>query len=188
MATGLTTMTGMTGGASLCGSRANHRSVRSDQGRIANDYELAIETVPTDADGKLRDVSVKVDRPDVSVRTHRQVLLDKSDAAGSNDPLLALLAQPVDIADLPIAVASSPTRAEEPASLRVLLSPNSGRRLPTRRLPSSIATKSSPTTPALHDEVGERLLTTSLQLAPGRYRIRVAAAASDGRAGSSTPL
>jgi hypothetical protein len=33
------------------------------------------------------------------------------------------------------------------------------------------------------DEVGKRILTTSLQLAPGRYRLRVAATASDGRAG-----
>ena len=71
MAAGLTTMTGMTGGAYYAGVGRATGVFDRIKTEIANDYELGIETIPADADGKLRDVTVKVNRPDVSVRAHK---------------------------------------------------------------------------------------------------------------------
>jgi hypothetical protein len=183
MATGLTTMTGMTGGAYYSGVGRATGVFDRIKTEITNDYELAIETNPADADGKLHDVAVKVNRPDVQLRTRRQVLLVKADAAASKDRLLTLLSQPTDIADLPIAVASYTTRGEEPASLKVLLSAEFGASVADWAFAVFDRNK------VLADgrqqaagEVGNRI-TTSLQLAPGRYRIRVAATAADGREG-----
>lgn len=184
MSAGLTTMTGMTGGAYYAGVGRATGVFDRIKTEIANDYELGIETLPTDADGRLHDVSVKVSRPDVSVRTRRQVLLAKDEAAASRDPLLTLLSQPTDIADLPIAVASYTTRGEEPAALRVLLSAEFG--APISDWAFAVFDRNKVIADGRQqstDEVGKRILTTSLQLAPGRYRIRVAATASDGRAG-----
>ena len=183
MGSGLTTMTGMTGGVYYSGVGRAAGVFDRIRTEIANDYELGIETTAADADGKLRDVSVKVNRADVTVRTRRQILLAKADADPPKDPVLTLLAQPIDIADLPIAVASYTTRGDEPASLKVLLSAEFGAPV------SDWAFAVFDRTKVLADgrqqtgtEMGNRI-TTSLQLAPGRYRIRVAGTAADGRAG-----
>ena len=183
LSVGLTTMTGMTGGAYYAGVGRATGVFDRIKTEIANDYEIGLETLPADADGKMRDVDVKVNRPGVSIRTRRQVLLAKDDTA-SKDPLLTLLSQPTDIADLPIAVASYTTRGEEPASLRVLLSAEFG--APIADWAFAVFDRNKVIADGRQqstDEVGKRILTTSLQLAPGRYRIRIAATASDGRAG-----
>jgi hypothetical protein len=132
---------------------------------------------------------VKVNRPDVQIRTRRQILLAKPDSAPAKDPVLTLLSQPTDIADLPIAVASYTTRGDEPATLKVLVSAEFGAAVAdwafvvfdqNKILADGRQQQST--------EMGNRI-TTSLQLAPGRYRIRVAATAPDGRAGViDTPL
>ena len=184
MAAGLTTMTGMTGGAYYSGVGRATGVFDRIRTEIANDYELGIETLPSDADGKLLDVSVKVNRPDVSVRARKQVLLAKGDAAVSRDPILTLLGQPTDVADLPIAIASYTTRGEEPASLRVLLSAEFGAGVTDWAF--AVFDRSKVVADGRQqstDEAGRRILTTSLQLAPGRYRIRVAATGTDGRTG-----
>lgn len=184
MATGLTTMTGMTGGAYYAGVGRATGVFDRIRTEIANDYELGIETVPSDADGKLHDVSVKVSRPDVSVRTRKQILLAKGDGAAPRDPILTLLSQPTDVADLPIAVASYTTRGEEPTSLRVLLSAEFGAGVTEWAF--AVFDRNKVVADGRQqpgEEAGRRILTTSLQLAPGRYRIRVAATAGDGRAG-----
>ena len=183
LSAGLTTMTGMTGGAYYAGVGRATGVFDRIKTEIANDYEIGLETLPADADGKMRDVDVKVNRPGVSIRTRRQVLLAKDETA-SKDPLLTLLSQPTDIADLPIAVASYTTRGEEPASLRVLLSAEFG--APIADWAFAVFDRNKVIADGRQqstDEVGKRILTTSLQLAPGRYRIRIAATASDGRAG-----
>ena len=185
MASGLTTMTGMTGGAYYAGVGSAAGVFDRIRTEIANDYELGIETLPSDADGKLHDVSVKVNRPDVSIRTRRQILLAKSDPAAAKDPIVTLLNQPTDIADLPIAFASYATRGEEPATLRVLVSAEIG---PGEAGEWAFVVFDKTKVVAdgrqeLAASTGRRILTTSLQLTPGRYRIRVAASGSDGRAG-----
>ena len=186
MATGLTTMTGHDRGGVLRRASAERPECSiGSRVRSLTTTNSQSKQLPTDADGKLRDVSVKVNRPDVSVRTRQ------SGAAREERRRRAERSAPgiarhnlSDIADLPIAVASYTTRGEEPASLRVLLSAEFG--TPIADWAFAVFDRNKVIADGRQqstDEVGKRLLTTSLQLAPGRYRIRVAAAASDGRAG-----
>jgi VWFA-related protein len=188
MASGLTTMTGLTGGAYYAGVGSATGVMERIRTEITNDYELGLETGAADAGGRLLDVAVKVTRPGLSVRARKQVVLAKEDAA-AGDPVLTLLAQPTDVADLPIALASYTTRGVEPTTLRVLLS---------AEISGVPATGASEWAFAVFDrnkviadgrqeltgEGSRRTITTSLQLPPGRYRIRLAATAADGRSGS----
>jgi VWFA-related protein len=125
MASGLTTMTGMTGGGYYAGVGTATGVFERIKTEIASDYELGLETLPGDAGGKLQDVAVKVSRPGANVRARKQILIAGTTAAPA-DRILALLAQPTDIADLPIQFASYTTRGQEPATLRVLLSAEIG--------------------------------------------------------------
>lgn len=183
-ATGLTTMTGMTGGAYYAGVGTATGVFDRIRTEIANDYELGLETAPSDADDKLHDVSVKVNRPDVSVRARKQIVLAKT-ATANADTLSLLLGQPTDIADLPIAFASYTTRGLDPATLRVLLSAEIGSSAASEWA-FAVFDKGKVIADGRQELAGEtarRIVTTSLQLAPGRYRIRVAATGPDGRNG-----
>jgi hypothetical protein len=99
--------------------------------------------------------------------------------------IVTLLNQPTDVADLPVAVASYATRGDEPTTLRVLVSAEIGAgdagewAFVVFDRNKVIADGRQELTAA----PGRRILTTSLQLTPGRYRIRVAASTADGRAG-----
>ena len=84
LSAGLTTMTGMTGGAYYAGVGRATGVFDRIKTEIANDYEIGLETFPADADGKMRDVDVKVNRPGVSIRTRRQVLLAKDETASKD--------------------------------------------------------------------------------------------------------
>lgn len=194
LAAGLTTMTGMTGGAYYAGVGRAAGVFDRIRTEIGNDYLLGVETLPSDADGKLRDLKVTVRRPDVTVRARSQVLLTAAKAEPSSARLLTLLNQPTDVADLPLAVSSYTTRGEEPTTLRTLLSVEVGRGHLLGASEWAFAVFDGDKVVAegrqeLADEGGRRAITTALQLAPGRYRARVAAADPDGRVGViDTPL
>lgn len=187
MASGLTTMTGMTGGAYYSGVGTAAGVFERIKTEIASDYELGLETLPSDASGKLQDVAVKVSRPGVKVRARKQILIAKTPAAPA-DRILALLAQPTDIADLPLQFASYTTRGQEPATLRVLLSAEIGGTQPgaTSEWAFAVFDRNKVIADGRQELTGDtsrRIVTTSLQLAPGRYRIRVAATGPEGRSG-----
>jgi VWFA-related protein len=187
MSSGLTTMAGMTGGAYYAGVGRAAGVMDRIRTEITNDYELGLETNPSDSSGKLLDVAVKVTRPDVVVRTRKQLLLPVASAAAA-DRIVSLLGQPTDVADLPIAVGSYATRGVEPATLRVLISAEISGVQPTGVSEWAFAVFDRDKVIAdgrqeLPGEGARRTITTSLQLPPGRYRIRFAAASADGRVG-----
>jgi VWFA-related protein len=187
MASGLTTMTGMTGGGYYAGVGTATGVFERIKTEIASDYELGLETLPGDAGGKLQDVAVKVSRPGANVRARKQILIAGTTAAPA-DRILALLAQPTDIADLPIQFASYTTRGQEPATLRVLLSAEIGgtQSGATSEWAFAIFDRNKVIADGRQELTGDtsrRIVTTSLQLAPGRYRIRVAATGPEGRSG-----
>ena len=194
MQAGLMTMTGMTGGAYYAGVGTAAGVFDRIRTEITSDYELGLETIPGDADGKLHDVRVKVNRPDLTVRARKQILLAKDAAATPADAIVKLLGQPTDIADLPISIATYATRGQEPTTLRVLLSAEIGG--PQSAAPSEWAFAIFDKDKLIADgrqeltQEGPRgIVTTSLQLPPGRYRLRVVATAAGGGAGVlNTPL
>lgn len=193
---GLTTMTGMTGGAFFNGVGRAAGVFDRIKVEITNYYELGIETLPEDASGKPRDIDVKVGRPGLSVRARKQVTMpDRATvAAWSADPVETLLQQPTDLAELPVAVAAYTTRGAEARTLRVLLSAEIGGA--QSRLPADwgfVVFDKGKTVASGRQriELGAAgqpdkapwPITTSASLAPGSYRVRFAAADADGRAG-----
>ena len=90
---GLTTMTGMTGGAFFSGVGRAPGVFDRIKVEINNYYELGIETLPEDASGNPRDIEVTVGRPGLSVRARKQVTMpDRATvAAWSADPVKTLL-------------------------------------------------------------------------------------------------
>jgi VWFA-related protein len=187
MSSGLTTMAGMTGGTYYAGVGRASGVMERIRTEITNDYELGLETTAADSSGKLLDVAVKVTRPDVVVRTRKQLLLTGTSVAAA-DRIVSLLGQPTDVADLPIAVGSYATRGLEPATLRVLISAEISGVQSSGASEWAFAVFDREKVIAdgrqeLPGEGARRTITTSLQLAPGRYRIRLAAASADGRGG-----
>jgi hypothetical protein len=193
---GLTTLTGMTGGAFFNGVGRGTGVFDRIKVALSNYYELGIETLAEDATGKPRDIEVKVSRPGLSVRARKQVTIpDRATvAAWSVDPVKTLLQQPTDLAELPIALTAYTTRGGEDKTLHVLLSAEIGSA--QSRLPADwgfvvihqgnvVASGRQQIEPGSVDASakGPWPITTSAKLAPGGYRVRFAAADPDGRAG-----
>jgi VWFA-related protein len=196
MSQGLTTMTGMTGGAFFNGVARGTGVFDRIKVEINNYYELGIETLAEDASGKPRDIEVRVGRPGLSVRARKQVTMpDRATLAEwSADPVKTLLQQPTDLGELPIALTAYTTRGAEDKTLHVLLSAEIG--TVQSRLPAdwgfvvfdrgtAVATGRQ----RIEPEAGSKPhdapwpITTSVRLGPGSYRARFAAADADGRAG-----
>ena len=191
MSAGLTTIAGMTGGSFFYGVGSAAGVFDRIGTEITNFYELGLEALQTDADGKPRDLSVKVARDGLTVRTRAQVALDASVAPkpGTPEALRTLLEQPTDINDLPLQVATYTTRGDDPSLLKVLLTAHVG--ATTVRAPvqwgfivlneeNVIASGRSSLEKA---ETSPAVITASAKLLPGRQRIRFAAIDADGRAG-----
>nr|MBA2260124.1 VWA domain-containing protein [Acidobacteriota bacterium] len=191
MAEGLTTMAGMTGGSFFYGVGSAAGVFDRIGTEITNFYELGLEALPTDVDGKPRDLSIKVTREGVTVRARAQVALDPSVAPkpGTPEALRMLLEQPTDIADLPLSVATYTTRGDDPSLLKVLMTAHVG--APAVRAPvqwgfivlndeNVIASGRSTLEKA---DASPVVITASAKLLPGRQRIRFAAIDADGRAG-----
>ena len=191
MSDGLTTMAGMTGGSFFYGVGSASGVFERIATEITNFYELGLEAIPADVDGKPRELSVKIRREGLSVRARAQVALDPSVAPkpGTPEALRALLEQPTDIADLPLRVATYTTRGDDPSLLKVLLTAHVG--ATTIRTPvqwgfivlneeNVVASGRSSLEKA---DVAPAVITASAKLLPGRQRIRFAAIDADGRAG-----
>jgi VWFA-related protein len=189
MASGLTTMAGMTGGAYLSAVARATGVFDRIRTEIGNFYELGVETTPADVDGKPHDIDVKLERPGLSIRARQQIVVPASVSKPSGDPLLRLFEQPVDLAEIPLTLAAYTTRGEDPATLRVLLSAEigaSGERQPAEWgfLVFDKDDKLVADGRQTLDSTAPWTVTSSAQLAPGRYRLKLAAIDADRRAGA----
>jgi len=197
MTQGLTTMTGMTGGAFFSGVGRATGVFDRIKLELNNFYELGVETSPEDADGKARPIVVNVARPGLTVRTRRQIAMPGASVrtARTSDPIGLLLRQPTDIPDLPLAVTPYTTRGDDEKTLRVLLSAEIGAAAarPPARWGFVVFNEGNAVASGRHDiDAGSPApwaLTTSVKLSPGRYRLRFVATDADGRAGAiDTPI
>lgn len=153
---------------------------------IVNLYELGVETSAADADDRKHRLKVEVKKPGVTVRARKEILLPKTPAVALNP--VELLAQPIDFAEAPIAVATYMTRGEEPDTLKVILlvellnaAKDDG--------PATYAfavTKDGRNVFETADRIaaGSSRAAIAAQLAPGRYRLRAAVVDGAGRPGS----
>jgi VWFA-related protein len=187
--TGLANVATMSGGALFSGVGTASGVFDRLRLEISSSYELGVEATASDADGKPHDVKVSVTRAGATVRSRRQVVVPETPA----DPakrLGQLLAQPVDLAELPIAVAAYSVRGDERDTLKVIISAEIGRdasMTPPARY-ALVIMKTNEVSFQTNDTATAGPETASAiiaaQLAPGRYRLRCAAVDAAGRGGT----
>jgi VWFA-related protein len=192
MSEGLANLATATGGAFYEGiGRAEgvFDRIRTD---LENYYTLGLETLPSDSDGKARDVKIEVSRPGTTVRSRRQVVSPPpAKALASAERAVDLLRQPTDVAELPLAIASYTLRGNEEKTLKVVISTELGSAASHGPVDTAFAivpegTKKPVPTERQHLEMtgtGPWLAPINKQLPPGRYRLRFAAVDADGHEG-----
>ena len=187
LAQGLTTMAGMTGGSFYAATGSGAGVFERIASAITTMYQLGIEISAADVEGKPSEIKISVNRAGVSVRGPSHAVLPREESrAGS---AAALLEQPTDIGTLPIRVTAYTTRGDEPSVLRVVVAAEitAGRTASSVDWAFSVLNAGNTVAtggrkaeaPAADDWV----VTATTKLVPGRYRLRFAALASDGRAG-----
>ncbi len=186
--TGLANVATMTDGAFFAGVGRATGVFDRLRAEMSHWYELGVQAVPQDDDGKPHPVTVAVTRPGVSVRSRREVVLPL--AVDPLQKLASLIMQPLDVADLPIAAATYTVRGEEATTVKVILSAEFGRGLaitPPVRYAVAVRSGGQPVFEtngtATDEKEGARLL-VGAQLAPGQYRLRIAGVDASGRGGS----
>jgi hypothetical protein len=188
MSAGLTTIAGMTGGAFYQGVGSAAGVFERIATEMTNLYELGVEATAADADGRPRDVKIAVTRPGLSIRSRSQVVVP-APAVPAPDPIVEALRQPTDVAELPLAVTAYTTRGDDANLLRVLVSADVD--LPpgieagewaftVLNEGNAVASGRRKMEPGTSGTWG---IVASAKLAPGKYRLRFAARAADGRTG-----
>jgi hypothetical protein len=189
LALGLSNLASITGGAFYNGVAAMTGVFARISTEINNFYELGIESAAGDIEGKAHDLELKVVRQGVSVRSRRDVIVPVR-STSRPDEFLALLYQPVNVNDLPLAVATYTLRGDETNTLDVLISADIGLGATvTSPVQWGFAVVADDNVVASHRQsvsamAGKALVdTVSAALGPGQYRLRVAALDAERRGG-----
>lgn len=151
--------------------------------RIAADvnffYQLGVESTPADADGKSHKVDVKVARTGVTVRAPAATATLPEVSRTPVAALKAALAEPVDVTELPLAVAAYVTHSADPAKVRVIVAPATpeGSAPPTlwgsvvmdgNKVVAAVGSEAEPGAAAPWSSTG------TVEVPPGAYRLRTA--------------
>jgi VWFA-related protein len=152
-------------------------------------YQLGVESHPSDANGKSHRIEVTVNRPNAHVRAPAATIVAPPPrAVASGETIAKALAEPTDIAELPFEVATYVTHSSDLAKVRVMVSAAvfDGARpaewgyviLDGAKVVGSNRSQVDPSS-ALPWSA-----TASVEIPPGRYRLRTAIADADGRVGT----
>jgi hypothetical protein len=184
---GLSMVAGMTGADFFDGVGRARGAFERIQNEITHSWQLGIEATPQDADGKTHKINVSTKRAGLTARARRELVL----TAGPSQPVnpVELLAQPVDATELPIAAATYSVRGEESTTLKQIFLIHAGG-IGTEAPPEYAIAVMKDDRPVF--QTNARLTVTdqqaravaAAQLAPGRYRLRVAVVDAGGRSGS----
>jgi VWFA-related protein len=156
---------------------------------VTNSWQLGIEPIAQDSDGKLHRIGVRVARPGLTVRARDQFVLTARPARITSP--IDVLSRPVDATDLPISVSAFTARGSEAETLKeiVAIEVNDGAPPTTAwsyaftvMAGDRVVFKTADRVPM--QASGGRPAVTATQLPPGTYQLRVAAVDADGRAGS----
>ena len=186
---GLANVATMAGGAMFMGVGKASGVFERLRTEILNAYELGVEGAPADGDGKAHEIEIKVSRPGVTVRSRPKLVLP-DEIVDPARKLGNLLAQPVDVADLPVAAAAYSVRGEESATLKVIIAAELGHgmRVSSPLRYALTAVQGGKVVFETNDTVADGSeaapIVTAAQLAPGQYRLRIAALDGAGRGGT----
>ena len=185
--TGLGNIASSTGGAFFNGVGTAAGALDRIVSDINYFYQLGVEAQPTDADGRTHRVKVEVTRPKVSVRAPAEVAATERPKSSDVEAVTRALAQPTDMAEVPLEVATYVTHADQPDKVRVIVSatvPESPEFVPAEwgylvldggKVLGGSRERITSISP-------ERWASAASLVVPvGRYRIRTSLIAADGR-------
>lgn len=188
--TGLATIASTTGGAFFMGvGRATgvFERIASD---INNFYQLGVESRPSDADGKSHRVEVKVTRPNAHVRAPVETAASRPPSKESAaDAIRRALAEPTDVAELPLEVAPYVTHSSDPEKVRVIIAAQMADASGTTPIDwGYVITDGTKVIAGSQIHVAAPVkdpwsATARVDIPSGQYRLRTAAVSADGRMG-----
>jgi VWFA-related protein len=183
---GLSSLATMSGGAIFQGIARAKGVFERLRTEITEAYELAVEPQGSDLDGTPHEIKVTTSRK-ADVRARKYVVAENP----PSDPtayLADLIAQPVDVGDLPIAIAAHSVRGDEPATLKIVIRADVGHGVttmaPLRYQAVVIDGNGKAGVNVAGNAASDGHIVITTQLAPGRYRVRLAAVEGSGRAGT----
>lgn len=193
MTAGLGNLTAMTGGTMFLGVGTAAGVFERIRDQVGNFYQLAVESHPDDSPNNPRELKVTVNRPDITARARREIPAPApaTIARPTTDALAALLQQPTDFAQLPMAVATYTTRGTDETRLRVLISGEVGARPATPAADFGFVVLREGNVVAQgrqHVDASDappQIMTMATLLLPGTYRLRYASSSADGRSSAS---
>lgn len=156
---------------------------------IVHSYQLGVESVASDADGKSHRIEVEVKRPDAVVRARSDFIVARK-AAAPRSPVDVLLLPP-GLAEIPLAATVYNTRGEDSATVKLVVQLESlGGAQAGAALKYAFTIDGANDKPAFQTagELKPRnngsQVSVAAQIAPGRYNLRAAVVDAGGRAGS----
>ncbi|MEO8520972.1 MAG: VWA domain-containing protein [Acidobacteriota bacterium] len=185
--TGLANIASSTGGAFYTASGRAAGVFDAVLTDVRSFYQLGIESRPADADGKSHRVEVTVNRPGAHVRAPAALALPNNPDSGG-DPLERALGEPVDVQDLPLQVATYVRHGRDPGTVRLTVAaelPGEFRSAP-RQLAFTISQggKQIAGQRVTMDTGAQDSAATTVEIAPGEYRLRAGMVDETGRVGT----
>jgi hypothetical protein len=152
---------------------------------ITHSYQLGVESVPADANGKSHKIEVQVKRPGVVARARTEFIVSNEPRAKRT--AVEVLRLPPGLAEVPLSIATYNTRGEDPTKLKLVVLVESGAPVepspPTYAFTITAAGEDKP----VFQTAGKMTaghVTVAAHIAPGRYSLRGAIVDAEGRAGS----
>jgi len=184
---GLDTLATMTGGRAYAPAGTGAGVFTRIVSDVTSFYQLGVESMPGDSNGKLHDVKVHVNRPDLETVARPSVVAPPPTPAANL--LDVALKQPTDVNGVPIAVSTYAMFASSGAP-RVVVAAEIG--APGSAAPSewgAVVLQNGTAVASTRGRISAtpqrpRLVTTNMELARGTYRLRVAAVDADGGTGT----
>jgi VWFA-related protein len=188
LASGLGNAASMTGGAFYLASGNGAGIFQRVANEIHNFYELAVEVEPGDRAAERLDIDVKVARPGLTVRNRRRVVPPARAAIPGSDRLTEMLRQPIDVADVGVALSAYTMRGDDASTLRTIIGFEAGGPGSTGPAEWGFAVFSDGNIVAtgrqkLDSKTGPWTAAMSAKLMPGNYRVRSAIVDGSNRAG-----
>ncbi len=186
--TGLGTVASMTGGSFYMGAGKATGAFDRVATSITDFYELGVESRPGDADGKAHKIDVVVARPGSTVRAPAATAVPKP--VTGVDALTAALAEPTDVAELPLEVATYTTHSVDAEKVSVIVAaqlPPAAAAVPSDWGYVIIADGKVVGGSRVHVDAAAMqpwAASAKVDIPPGRYRLRAAIVTADGRIGT----
>jgi VWFA-related protein len=189
LAEGLSSLAGATDGSIHFGVGRAQGVFDRIQTEIVHTYQLGVESVPADGDGKAHTIEVHVTRPAAVVRTRREFVISRD--ATPVRTVADAMAFPPGLAETPLSIGVYNTRGQDATTLKLVVLLESVTGIRPAAAPSfAFEITSTAGKPAFQAngkmkvQSDRAVATVAAQVAPGRYSLRGAIVTAEGRAGS----